>query len=368
MSSRRQFGAIRLLASGRYQVRYRDRLTGELTPAPTTFATKKEANLYLSRVETEIERGTFIDPNNSKISLSRYAEKWLANHPALRPRTRENYDGNLRLHILPRLGAIEIGQLKPATVREWHSQLSATALAPTTVARAYRILKSICATAVADEIIHRNPCAVRGASTSKSAERPVATINQVWELANTIDPRYKALILLATFTGLRLGELLALTQKDIHLRAKAPFVSVTKQVFEMSAGAHQFGPPKTDAGTRNVTLPPPLIPILIQHLTTISEPGSEGLVFPAPKGGLIRRSNFNRRIWAPATRRANLVDFHFHDLRHTGNTLAAMTGASTKELMSRMGHASPRAALLYQHATRERDAEIANRLGALITE
>ena len=104
VSSRRQFGAIRLLASGRYQVRYRDRLTGELTPAPSTFATKKEANLYLSRVETEKERGTFIDPNNSKISLSRYAEKWLANHPALRPRTRENYDGNLRLHILPRLG------------------------------------------------------------------------------------------------------------------------------------------------------------------------------------------------------------------------------------------------------------------------
>jgi hypothetical protein len=58
--------------------------------------------------------------------------------------------------------------------------------------------------------------------------------------------------------------------------------------------------------------------------------------------------------------------FRFHDLRHTGNTLAAATGASTKELMARMGHASPRAALIYQHATRERDEAIAVALDVAI--
>jgi len=58
--------------------------------------------------------------------------------------------------------------------------------------------------------------------------------------------------------------------------------------------------------------------------------------------------------------------FRFHDLRHTGNTLAAATGASTKELMSRMGHASPRAALIYQHATSYRDAVIAAALSDLV--
>jgi integrase len=54
------------------------------------------------------------------------------------------------------------------------------------------------------------------------------------------------------------------------------------------------------------------------------------------------------------------VGFHFHDLRHTGNTLAAASGASTRELMHRMGHSSMRAALIYQHATSERDREIAD--------
>ncbi len=60
-----------------------------------------------------------------------------------------------------------------------------------------------------------------------------------------------------------------------------------------------------------------------------------------------------------------MPNFHFHDLRHTGNTLAAQTGASTKELMARMGHASMRAALIYQHATPERDAALARALSDL---
>ena len=365
MSGRPQFGAIRQLASGKYQVRYRDRATGQLVPARTTFATKKEANLFLSRLEAEQQSGTFIDPQAGKVTLEAYGDKWLANHPALRPRTRQNYSGNLRHHILPVLGQVEIGQLTPAIVREWHSKLSQSVLAPATVARSYRILKALCATAVADELIPRNPCDVRGTSTSKSEERPTATIEQVWKLSDATHPRYKTLILLATFTGLRLGELLALTRSDINLEGTSPYVAVRRQVFELQDGTHEFGPPKTDAGRRDVTLPPPLLPYLESHLADWAAPGNNGLVLQAPTGGLIRRSNFNRRVRAPAVRSFGLTNFHFHDLRHTGNTLAAMTGASTRELMSRMGHASPRAALIYQHATRERDAEIAARLGAM---
>ena len=218
MSGRRQFGAIRQLASGKYQVRYRDRATGQLVPARTTFGTKKEANLFLSRLESEQQSGTFVDPLGGKVTLATYSEKWLANHPALRPRTRQNYSGNLRHHILPDLGQVEIGLVTPAMVRDWHSNLTKSMLAPATVARAYRILKALLATAVADELIPRNPCNVRGASTSKSQERPIATIDQVWKLSDAMHPRYKTLILLATFTGLRLGELRALRRSDIDRR------------------------------------------------------------------------------------------------------------------------------------------------------
>jgi integrase len=79
----------------------------------------------------------------------------------------------------------------------------------------------------------------------------------------------------------------------------------------------------------------------------------------------MRRSYFRRRVWLPAIEAAEMPGLRFHDLRHTAGTIAAQTGATTKELMARLGHASPRAALIYQHATEERDEEIAAQLDIL---
>ena len=105
-----------------------------------------------------------------------------------------------------------------------------------------------------------------------------------------------------------------------------------------------------------------------------AEPGADAgarcraaapLVFVGPQGGRLRRSNF-RNIWIKACVGAGLPDLHLHDLRHTGNTMAAATGASLRELMERMGHSSTRAALIYQHATRERDEAIAAAMGQVL--
>lgn len=126
-----------------------------------------------------------------------------------------------------------------------------------------------------------------------------------------------------------------------------------------------LGPPTTDAGRQTVTIPQVLIPELEQHLATYSAPGPDGLVFCGTQQQPLHRKTFYRN-WNKATAEAGLPGFHFPDLRHTGNTLAAATGASTKELMSRMGHASPRAALIYRHATKDRDAAIAAALSKLI--
>jgi len=90
-------------------------------------------------------------------------------------------------------------------------------------------------------------------------------------------------------------------------------------------------------------------------------------VFVGAKGGTLRRSNFHS-AWREATKAADVPTLRFHDLRHVGNTLASNTGANLRELMAQMGHASPQAALIYQHATAERDRAIADALGAMITE
>jgi integrase len=115
---------------------------------------------------------------------------------------------------------------------------------------------------------------------------------------------------------------------------------------------------------RTVTFPAEIVPELRYHIEHHAAPGRAGLVFIGPKGGMLRRNNFNP-IWRAACIACGVPDAHFHDTRHTGGTLAAHTGATIKELMARLGHSSPRAAMIYQHATRERDKVIADGLGQL---
>jgi integrase len=123
--------------------------------------------------------------------------------------------------------------------------------------------------------------------------------------------------------------------------------------------------PKSAAGRRRVAFPREIVPELRWHLECFAQPGDNGLLFVGPKGGRLRRSTF-RRTWTKARETVGLPDLHFHDLRHTGNTMAAGQGASLRELMERMGHSSARAALIYQHATQERDEAIAAGMGKLL--
>lgn len=280
------------------------------------------------------------------------------------PARRSSYEINLRRHILPTLGDTDLSKFSPSTVRSWHATLLAAEKPGTpTVAKCYRLLHAILATAVEDELIPKNPCVLRGASTDRPAERPVATVQQVYAIVDAIGPNLRALVIFATFTGLRIGELRALKRSRLDLTKKT--VEVVEQYQELSSGELVLGPPKTDAGRRTVAIPDAIVPELKMHIAAYVGDGPDALVFPGTQRQPLHRKTFYRN-WNKATAEAGLPGFHFHDLRHTGNTLAAATGASTKELMSRMGHASPRAALIYQHATRDRDAAIAAALSKVI--
>ena len=141
-------------------------------------------------------------------------------------------------------------------------------------------------------------------------------------------------------------------------------ISVVEQLVESDAGVF-LGPPKTDAGQRVVHVPPHLLPELKAHLDHWVDVAPDAWLFCGPRGAPLVRSNFTHH-WTAARREAGLPGVHFHDLRHLAATLAATTGATTKELMSRMGHSSPRAALIYQHAVADRDQAIAEALSALV--
>jgi integrase len=99
------------------------------------------------------------------------------------------------------------------------------------------------------------------------------------------------------------------------------------------------------------------------HLRDFVSDDLDALIFTGAKGAALRRSNFQRSVhWIATVVAVGLSGFHFHELRHTGNTLAAGTGASLAELMARMGHGSARAAMVHQHATSQRDKDIAKAL------
>ncbi|MFC5820548.1 tyrosine-type recombinase/integrase [Nonomuraea harbinensis] len=171
----------------------------------------------------------------------------------------------------------------------------------------------------------------------------------------------------------------SLTRLSQHVHAHKP--GVTLQIHSITLRHHghrltdrplkdgsvTIGPPKSEAGKRIVSIPATLLPDLREHMETYAEKGEHGHVFVGPKGARLRRANFTR-VCAAALKKAKLSGFHFHDLRHTGNTFAAQSGATLRDLMTRMGHSSTRAALIYQHTAMERDRSIADALGKLAEE
>jgi integrase len=353
----RRFGNVRQRSSGRWQARYPGP-DGLMRPAPNTFATKRDAEQWLTVTEAAMLRGDWIDPLLSKIKLDEYGTRWIKERK-LGDRTREEHERLFRLHIVPFLGGKSLGDIGTDTVRTWRVTLAENGRSEIRIAKAYKLLRAILNTAADDGRIKRNPCRIKGADQEYSPERPVASVPQVYALADQMPPRFRVLVLAAAFTGLRWGELIALRRCDVDTDEKT--IRVPRRLAQLSSGQMVAGPTKSEAGFRTVALPELIVDDVRDHLTRFAKSGDAALIFVGEKGAMLKRGNWRRSVkWPDAIKQAGLPEgFHFHDLRHTGNHLAASAGASTKELMHRMGHGSMRAALIYQHATSERDQEIA---------
>ncbi|WP_231328668.1 tyrosine-type recombinase/integrase [Actinomadura graeca] len=414
----RRFGSVRKLPSGRYQASYLGP-DGKRRYAPETYERKGDAERFLSLVEAQMIQGQWIDPERAKVKLGVYAAKWIKERPGLRPRTVELYERLLRNLIGPHLGGVSVGDITTSMVREWRTVLLDSGISASVTAKAYRLLRAVLMTAAEEDgMIARNPCRIKGAGDETPEERPVLTLAQVFELAELLgrhpvgnirklasggyqlryrlldadtrafpqvlpdrqaaeqvlwnlavegyaavehDDRYRALVLLTTFASLRWGEAVALRRLDIDTAACA--VSVRRQYLELDTGALVIGPPKSRAGKRTVSFPVGIVPLICEHLNDYVGRDPSALVFAGPNGGVLRRGNFRRASrWALAVETVGLPGLHFHDLRHTGNTLAAQSGASLRDLMDRMGHDSVRAAMIYQHSTSEAGRAIADAL------
>lgn len=329
---RRSFGAIRTLPSGRYQARYPG-TDGLLRPAPQTYESMREAELFLVQVQADQARGDWIDPTAGEVLFAEYALRWIEER-GIAASTEELYRRLLRLHLEPSFGE-DVNAVSPSKVRTWRAErLKATG--KTTTAKSYWLLKAIAQTAVEDELIRRNPCAIRGAGGEDADERPVATVEQVSALAEAIAIRRRLMVLLGAFASMRPEELAELRRADVDVDAGS--VRARRAAPELNTGHRVIGDPKSRAGKREIMLPSFVLPDVRRHLEWFAEDGPDGLVFVGEKGAPLRGTSSGRK-WRKARDAVGMPnEFRFYDLRHTGNTLAVGRQAE--------GHHGPRGPVL----------------------
>lgn len=325
-----------------------------------TYALKADSLACLATIEADLRRGAWIDPRAGKMTLRVYAEEWLDQRNDLAFRTRELYGYLLERHIVPYLGNATLVGLAPSKVRSWNANLARDH--PSTAAKAYRLLSSILRTAVTDGFLISSPCKVAGGGVKRPLERPVATVREVDALEQAMPEHLRLIVLLATWCQLRRGELLGLRRKDIDLANGLLRVEQSRTI--TMRGKSLIKEPKSVAGRRTIAVPEFLVARIRDHLTRFTRPDADALVFTGITGVPLT-GNVLQVAWQRARSDVGRADLRIHDLRHTGLTLAAATGATTVELMHRAGHSSSVAAMRYQHATKDRDRIIADALGAI---
>jgi integrase len=373
---RSSFGAVELLPSGRFRVRYR--AEGQMQRAPQTFDSRSDARKYLDTVRADLLRETWRAPRKVTETVGSYGMRWLHERTGIKVTTRALYESHLRLHIIPPLGEVRLDELRPDAVRTWYAGMRASLKeacarerrqsvasvrdGSAAAARAYRVLRAIYGTAVSDGLVATNPCQLRGAGTTKRGERPTLSVAEIQRLADEVPGRYSALVHLLAWSGARIGELAILRVGGLDLDPDAPSVLISQRVYLIN-GVYDVDTPKSAAGRRRIALPPHLVPILIEHVETYTTGQPDELVFTSSTGGSVLCTY--SQMLSRALARIGRPDARVHDLRHTGMTLAAEAGASLADLKLRMGQSTTRAAELYIHATTDHGRSIANAMSAL---
>jgi integrase len=350
---RRRFGNVRALPSKKFQASYSGP-DGQRYNAPTTFQTKGDAEAWLAMEQTKIieHRWKPAAPTSSTITLAEYAETWLRGRE-IKPRTRGEYRSLL--------GNKPLSALLPVDVRMWYAALDPTT--KTRRAHAYALLRTILGTAVTDELIEANPAHIRGAGGYKRQHqiRP-ASLAELATITERMPARYRLMVLLASWCALRYGELAELRRHDVDLDVG---VIRVRRAVTWPDGKPLVSTPKSEAGARDVAIPPHIIGAIADHLSAHAQPGTDGLLFPNTTGEQIH-SGALYSVYRPARAAAGRPDLRWHDLRHSGAVWAAQSGATVAELMDRLGHSTPGMALRYQHVAEGRQAEIARRMSAMV--
>lgn len=332
-------GSIQKRSTDDGQARWKARYRGpDRRERAKTFVRKVDAQRWLTAQEADLSRATWVDPALGTVPLEVWAEQWLDHRHDLKPKTVHGYQSLLRSRIGPVFERVPIGKIEPWHVRAWVAEMVDDGLSPSRVRQSVRLLSQILAAAVADRRIPSNPCVGAKLPRLPRTEMRFLTAEQVMSVAVAADSLDGAsgadglLILALGYGGFRWGEAIALTRRRLDLlRAR---VHVVEAVATVGADLH-LGPTKTYQ-SRWVTVPAQVRDRLAGHLKALDG----DLVWSDSRGGLLRHSNWHRRVWLKSTEAAKLKGVRIHDLRHTCAALLIGQGVHPLAVSRHLGHAS----------------------------
>ncbi|AGK85798.1 hypothetical protein Chy1_0031 [Mycobacterium phage Chy1] len=350
------------------QASYVSPIDGQRYFGPRNYDNRMDAEAWLASEKRLIDNEEWTPPAErekkaaaSAITVEEYTKKWIAERD-LAGGTKDLYSTHARKRIYPVLGDTPVAEMTPALVRAWWAGMGKQY--PTARRHAYNVLRAVMNTAVEDKLVSENPCRIE---QKAPAERDVEALTpeELDVVAGEVFEHYRVAVYILAWTSLRFGELIEIRRKDIvddgetmKLRVRRGAARVGEKIV--------VGNTKTVRSKRPVTVPPHVAAMIREHMAdrTKMNKGPEALLVTTTRGQRLSKSAFTRSL-KKGYAKIGRPDLRIHDLRAVGATLAAQAGATTKELMVRLGHTTPRMAMKYQMASAARDEEIARRMSEL---
>ena len=360
----------------RWKARYRDE---DGSARSRSFATKTEAQDFLARTSADMQRGDYVDPIERRRHFSDWAFTWWDTTVKLRPTTRRGYWQLLQGHVLPYFGTRAMGNIDYLEVERFIAAKLTEGLSPKKVRDAVSVISLVMKCAVRSNARKDNPAAGHQIRVLRRKLRPgdVPDMADIERLVEHVRDPYKPAVWLMAFTGLRPSELCGLRVRSID------FVRRTIRIFETLVPVHSFGgsryalvsgPPKTDAGDRDVPIPAwlcdDIAAMLAERAAASGGPvDRDAYLFVRSSGLPLNLDKFRQAVIRPALRAAGLPEtLRTYDIRHSHASLLIDQGANLLAIAQRMGHTDPAVTLrVYGHLFAGAQEELTQRLDDLRT-
>lgn len=300
-----------------------------------TFRKRADADAWMRKVEGDKQRNDYVDHKAGEVTLGEFFESFMATSTHLKPSSRALYRGTADRYILPQLGGRPLASIRPSDVKG-HLATLGERVGASTVATTYRLLRRVLNAAVEDGRIARNPAARMRLPAEERREHRILEPQEIEALAAEVPGRYKTLIYLLAYGGLRIGEAAALRVGDVNfLKGR---VTVQRNSVEVE-GRLVEGTPKGGA-RRTVRIPRTVVDELSRHIDNYGELIPEARLFTSDSGSALRQSRFRTKVFTPAAKAGGLAPLRVHDLRHTAVALAIAAGYHPKAIQELAGHAT----------------------------